>query len=247
MASLNKEWDKVRNMGCWDESRVEEWSVVASRSKRSGVKVHIGRIFDICVEKNSELDESDPNRKFKGRVVFEGCYVKDEDNNWAIFSEIASCPASMEASRAADAFGMLPGHDIEIADGESAYTQAKLGGDLTYIRIPKGRWPDGWEKKYTDPVVPLVLALYGHPDAGGFWELHSEKSLLEVGFERAAPEWKSVFRHANLDLSLVIYVDDFKLAGPTAKLADGWCLIKVHVKIEDPTPAGKYRALTIAG
>jgi predicted peptidase len=88
--------------------------------------------FLYAIEKNSELDESDPNRKFKGRVVFEGCYVKDEDNNWAIFSEIASCPASMEASRAADAFGMLPGHGIEIADGESAYTQAKLGGDLTY-------------------------------------------------------------------------------------------------------------------
>ena len=25
---------------------------------------------DICVEKNSELPESDPSRKFKGRVVF---------------------------------------------------------------------------------------------------------------------------------------------------------------------------------
>ena len=87
-----------------------------------------------------ELHESDPNRKFKGRVVFEGCYVKDEENNWAIFSEIASCPASMEASRSADAFGLLPGHSIEIADGESAYTQARLGGDLTYIRIPKERF-----------------------------------------------------------------------------------------------------------
>ena len=172
MAALDKEWNKLRNMNCWDETLVEEWSVVASRAKRSGTKVHIGRIFDICVEKNSELHENDPNRKFKGRVVFEGCYVKDEDNNWAIFSEIASCPASMEASRCGDAFGMLPGHDIQIADGESAYTQAKLGGDLTYIRIPKERWPAEWTQKYTDPVVPLVLALYGHPDAGGFWELH---------------------------------------------------------------------------
>jgi hypothetical protein len=114
-ASLDKEWTKLRNITTWDESRVEEWSVVAARAKRNGIKVHIGRIFDICVEKNSELDESDPNRKFKGRVVFEGCYVKDEDNNWAIFSEIASCPASMEASRLADASGMLPGHSIEIA------------------------------------------------------------------------------------------------------------------------------------
>ena len=65
----------------------------------------------------------------------------------------------MEASRSADAFGLLPGHSIQNADGESAYTQAKLGGDLTYIRIPKERWPEGWDKKYRDPVCPLVLAL----------------------------------------------------------------------------------------
>ena len=35
------------------------------------------------------------------------------------------------------------------------------------------------------------------------------KKLMSVGFERAAPEWKSVFRHKQLDLLLVIYVDDF--------------------------------------
>ena len=117
---------------------------MASRAKRAGTKVHIGRIFDILVEKNSELAENDPNRKFKGRVVFEGCYVKDEENNWAIFSEIASCPVSMEASRSADAYGLIPGNSIQLADGESAYTQAKLGGDLTYIRLPKERWPVEW-------------------------------------------------------------------------------------------------------
>ena len=32
------------------------------------------------------------------------------------------------AGKAADAFGLLPGHAIEVADGESAYTQAKLEG-----------------------------------------------------------------------------------------------------------------------
>eukprot|EP00439_Symbiodinium_sp_Y106_P079851 s1908_g18.t1 len=96
-----------------------------------GGPFHVGRIFDICVEKNSELPESDPDRKFKGRVVFEGCHVKDEGSNWAIFSEIASCPATMEAGKAADAFGLLPGHEIQVADGESAYTQAKLGGPAT--------------------------------------------------------------------------------------------------------------------
>ena len=87
--------------------------------------MHIGRVFDICVEKNSELPDGDPKKKFKGRVVFEGCNVRDEDNNWAIFSEIASCPATMEAGKAADAYGLFPGHDVQCADGESAYTQAR--------------------------------------------------------------------------------------------------------------------------
>ncbi|OLQ03491.1 hypothetical protein AK812_SmicGene13544 [Symbiodinium microadriaticum] len=59
------------------------------RFTSQGETAHVGRVFDgICVEKDSELPESDPNRKFKGRVVFEGCHVKDEGNNWARFSEI---------------------------------------------------------------------------------------------------------------------------------------------------------------
>ena len=37
-----------------------------------------------------------------------------------------------------------------------------------------------------DPVVRLGLALYGHPDAGGFWERHREEALKSVGF-RAVP------------------------------------------------------------
>ena len=239
MASLDKEWDKLRRQGCWDESSVCEWSVIASQARASNKKVHVGRVFDICVEKNSELPETDPNRKFKGRVVFEGCNVRDEENNWAIFSEIASCPATMEASKAADAYGMFAGHDVQIADGESAYTQAKLGGDVTYVRLPPDRWPDSWKGKFRDPVVRLVLALYGHPDAGGFWELHCERALKKVGFV-TVQDWKSVFLHPKLDLLLIVYVDDFKLAGPVANLAKGWSMISSEIKMEPPQPVGRY-------
>ena len=35
--------------------------------------------FDICVEKNSELEDGDPRKKYKGRVVFLGDTVRDED------------------------------------------------------------------------------------------------------------------------------------------------------------------------
>jgi hypothetical protein len=37
-----------------------------------------GRVFGICVEKNAELLEGDPSRKYKGRVVFQGNQVLDQ-------------------------------------------------------------------------------------------------------------------------------------------------------------------------
>ena len=133
----------------------------------------------------------------------------------------------------ADAYGMLPGHTIQMADGESAYTQAELKGPKTWVRIPRERWPQKWvDEGIEDPVCPLRLALYGHPDAGGFWERHCEKAVSEVGFT-FLPDWPSVFFHKELRLMLVIYVDDFKLAGPTESMSRGWELLGARIKLED--------------
>ena len=74
----------------------------------------------------------------------------------------------MEASKAADAYGMIRGHIIEQADAVQAYIQAKLQGPATtWVMLPHDQWPASWRNKYRTPVVPLLLALYGHPDSGG--------------------------------------------------------------------------------
>ena len=105
-------------------------------------------------------------------------------------------PTPMEAGKIADAYGMLP-YD---PDGrESAYTQAELKGPKTWVRIPRERWPQKWvDEGIEDPVCPLRLALYGHPDARGFWERHCEKAVSEVGFT-FLPDWPSVFFHKSSD------------------------------------------------
>ena len=94
-ASLEKEWGRLRKIDTWNEKGVREWFDVAAEARRSDTKVHVGRIFDICVE----LPLGDPARKCKGRVVFQGNQAKDENWEVAVFQDLSSCPATMEAGK----------------------------------------------------------------------------------------------------------------------------------------------------
>ena len=77
-AALDKEWNNLTSKGAWDYSTVREWDDVSREVIKNKTKVHVGKIFEICVEKGSELPQGDPMRKFKGRTVFQGNNVKDE-------------------------------------------------------------------------------------------------------------------------------------------------------------------------
>ena len=203
--SLDVEWEKLVKKRAWIIESVREWDDVRAEAKRKGKKVHVGKVFEICVEKGSELPKDNPLPKFTGRTVFQGNNVQDENSSAALFSELGSSPATMEAGKVLDAYGSQPGHAGQQADGKQAYTQTTLKGTETWVRLPKNRWPPGWAGKYKDPVVKLRLALYGHPDSGGFWEQHCERMLKEVGFELVFPSaWPLLFWHPHLRLLLAV-------------------------------------------
>ena len=84
---------------------VREWRNARDESRRNRVKVYIGRIFSTCVEKWSELPDGHKDRKFNGRIVFMGNEVRDEYHEYAIFQDLSSSPAALEAAKALDAFG----------------------------------------------------------------------------------------------------------------------------------------------
>ena len=240
-AALDKEWNNLVNKGAWDYSTVREWDDVSKEAIKNKTKVHVGKIFEICVEKGSELPLGDPMRKFKGRTVFQGNNVKDEAADVALFAELGSSPANMEAGKALDAYGAMPGNKTTQGDGKQAYTQALMQGILTWIRLPRNRWPKEWIGVYKDPVVLLVLALYGHPDSGGLWQRHCEKALYAVGFHPLYPEcWPSMFWHPRLKLLLGVYVDDFKMSGPSENIDAGWKLIASQIDMDTPEDAGRY-------
>ena len=144
--------------------------------------------------------------------------VRIGEGDWAIFDDVGSVPTTMTASRILLACKMLC---LELiicqSDYESAYVQASLPAeDVTYVYLPREWWPDHWfhdpatktKPKYVDPVCPLDLALYGHPQAGAYWERHCDKCVKSVGFT-PVESWPSCYILRKYKLFLCIYVDDF--------------------------------------
>merc|ERR1711978_280494 len=105
-------------------------------ARDAGEKMHHGIIFDLNVEKNSDLPIGDPLRKWKTRVVYQGNAVRDEHWEFAVFQELSSSPAAMEAGKCADIYGMAPGMASQISDAEGASTQAEFKGVPSWVDSP---------------------------------------------------------------------------------------------------------------
>ena len=104
-------------------------------ARKNGQTVHLGRIFEACYEKGSELPPDDPRRK--GRTVFQGNNVRDQDSDHALFAELGSSPASMEAAKLLDAFGSQPGLSKAQADAIQAYVHALFTGVPPWLSLPR--------------------------------------------------------------------------------------------------------------
>ena len=197
-AALNKEWDKLDNITAWDVSKVQPRAKVVAQAKKDKVPVHFGDIMQLCHIKNSELDEW--LQSMKGRIVFRGDGVTDEDGTYAVFTDQGTSASLMAATKFLDLIARLPGNKGEDSDAVSAYTQIKLsearkllGTDVlpeTYIRLPKNRQPKPWEG-IEDPVCPLLRNLYGHPLAGLLWDKRSQALVTKAGFEKVKG-WESL-------------------------------------------------------
>ena len=241
----------------WDVAVVRDKCDVIREAKAAGRTVQFGRAHGLCVEKNAELPDGHANRKYKGRVVFLGNRVLNQDYDDAVFEELGNAPANLESGRLADAYGACPGNASQTADGVQAYLQADMKGDACWVDLPyEARPGQVWGPAHLDasvlkaiadkwavgrfPVTQLKCALYGHPDSVTYWELLCASELQKVDFVPLGSEWPSVFFHQRLKLLLTVYVDDFKMAGPHAHLDDGWALLRSRLDIGPESSSGMY-------
>ena len=96
-------------------------------------------MFEICVVQWGELADGDPESNFKGQAILDVSWVKDENYEVALFNEMGPSPASMQAGKAVDCFGLQPGYCIQQAHAEAADSQCDLKGTPTGVRLPDDR------------------------------------------------------------------------------------------------------------
>ena len=237
--AVKKEADGLAEKGTWDFNTVVERHDLISKSKKSGIKIHLGQLMSICSEKFAEMAEH--LRVLKGRIVFRGDIVKDQDGAAAIFQDMAANPTSVAGINNNIAYGLLPGHKTSTADAVKAYVQSLLDSKCaTWVQLPPELWPKSWKGLYSKPMVLLVKSLYGHPEAGAHWEKHLEKIITGMGGV-PVPEFPSSYSFPKSKLLLTVYVDDFTLSGPSGEHASFWKRLREKVDLEEE--AGLERIL----
>ena len=73
--------------------------------------------------------------------------------------------------------------------------------------------------------------------------MHCDRAVQAVGFEPLPPEWPSCYFNKKLQMFLLIYMDDFKLAGKIKHMQVAWEKIKAAgIVLDDPTPLNHFLA-----
>ena len=229
----------LEKAGAWDLNSVREYDQVAAEARRSSIKVHFGQLMSLASVKFAELAKH--LQKMKGRIVYRGDCAKDEHGAAAVYQELGANPTSVQGLNNCLAYGFLPGNSTTTADAIKAYVQALLKSKYqTWITLPPELRPRWWRERFVKPVVLLVKALYGHPDAGGLWEAHLKGFISELGGREVA-EFPGNFWSKESGLLLSTYVDDLTLAGPSHLHKDFWEKLTRLVDVEPPEDI--YRVL----
>ncbi|CAE7231161.1 unnamed protein product [Symbiodinium sp. CCMP2592] len=237
--AVKQEADGLRAVPVWDETNPQEYASVQAQARRTGTKVHFGKLMSIASIKFWELAKH--LQKVKGRIVYRGDCAKDEEGAAAVYRELGANPTSVQGLNACLAYGSLPGHQSSAADAVKAYVQALLKSKYqTWIELPPELRPAWWRECFAKPVVLLLRALYGHPEAGGLWEKHLKGVLKSMGGQEL-PEYPGNFWFPETKLLLSTYVDDLTLSGPQEEHQPFWDALCKVVDVEPPEPV--YRIL----
>ena len=133
---------KMEKISAWNLTKVRSKKQVIDEARTKGAKVHIASLMDICHLKMLNWRQS--TKKYEGRVVLRGDFVKDDSGSCAVFTEQGSSASQMTAAKVMDIKSRLQACARQAADAVSAYSQVNMEDAPKLLKIPKSECPDMW-------------------------------------------------------------------------------------------------------
>ena len=174
----------------------------------------------------------------KARIVFRGDAVRDEDNQAAVFDEIAaSAPTSLARLNLVSAYGLLDGNQTTTSDCVRAYVQSVLSSSQPpFVLLPSELIPPH-ARHIGQPCASLVTS--SHLLASASWQNYLAKVLSKQLGGTEFEKLPSCCHFPRYGLSMAVYVDDLTLSGPKRNHNEFWSVLRKHVQLEDPAPLAK--------
>ena len=137
--------------GTWDLDTAREEPEILAEARAKGDKIHIGDVMSICSRRFVEMG---PDMvQLKGRGVFRGDDVRDQDGPLAVYQSLSASPSMISTANAIIAIGQFPGNRATSADAVEAYVQADLRSLCeTWVRLPGETWPASWVGRCRRPL-----------------------------------------------------------------------------------------------
>ena len=127
--------------------------------------------------------------------------MRDENSDHALFNELGSSPASMEAAKLLDAFGSQPffSRNSKQTQSKPTYKPSSQGCPHGYHCLETGGLKIG-KKNAGSPWYQCCWPYMVISDSGGIWENHLNGRVVKQGWKQILPDiWHSIFHHQELN------------------------------------------------
>ena len=193
--------------------------------------------------KNTRLETK--HQKYQGRIVLRGDIVKYDSGSYAVFTEQGYQQHKMTEAKVMDVISRLPGCAGQAADAASAETKEKWRMLQNYSKFPN-RNVQTFGFVYHDtsglnhgPVWKTQSFLLSGICTIFLWQDYNVKGNLRKSYCNTVFDKVSNFEclcvHREKGLILLVFVDDFKLAGKKQNIDPMWKVFNKEVDLREPT------------
>lgn len=198
--AIGEEMSTLESFGSFNLNKAVEWDDIKEKVPNAAV---VGSRM-LTGEKHAELKLPRHLRKYKGRLILQGNFIRGTRGQRIIEKTRHDPPISLPEARGVMGYSLFfPKPSCKQGDVRLAYPKAPLQGRPIYFRLDKSIQPE-YMKHMKDPVLELHTTLYGLERADHDWGELRHNLLIQNKWEEIVH--RKLYKKNGVLLG--VYVDD---------------------------------------